>query len=229
MNDLLRVYLDPAEIGLDGYPYAWHGKYPTVGVGPRLSYELVNSRDAEEPNSIKDFIRERDGHRCLRCGHPYRKGEHGRGEWSPCDEHCDHGSPVGLIEPEVLRQTREVNGPVIPLAIGQHIHVSSAFATARSRSKSKPYMVIAQWRILTVHHLGEKHDCRWFMLVSLCQRCHLAVQAKVQMNRIWPWEHSNWFKPFAAAWYAWVYEDREITREEAEERMEELLAYERLL
>lgn len=30
------------------------------------------------------------GHRCIRCGHPYVKGTHGTGEWSPCDQHCTH-------------------------------------------------------------------------------------------------------------------------------------------
>jgi len=33
---------------------------------------------------------ERAGHRCIRCCHPYRKGEHGNGEWSPCDAQCAH-------------------------------------------------------------------------------------------------------------------------------------------
>lgn len=33
---------------------------------------------------------ERAGHRCIRCAHPYRKGEHGKGEWSPCDVKCTH-------------------------------------------------------------------------------------------------------------------------------------------
>ncbi len=45
---------------------------------------------------------ERAGHRCVRCGHPYRKGEHGKGEWSPCDDKCHHEGPVRLSQwPEV--------------------------------------------------------------------------------------------------------------------------------
>lgn len=36
------------------------------------------------------------GHRCVRCYHPYRKGTHGNGEWSPCDDLCSHGEPVRL-------------------------------------------------------------------------------------------------------------------------------------
>lgn len=34
------------------------------------------------------------GHRCIRCGHPYVKGQNGNGEWSPCDEKCTHGGPI---------------------------------------------------------------------------------------------------------------------------------------
>jgi hypothetical protein len=30
------------------------------------------------------------GSRCVRCHHPYVKGAHGNGEWSPCDCHCRH-------------------------------------------------------------------------------------------------------------------------------------------
>jgi hypothetical protein len=83
----------------------------------------------------------------------------------------------------------------------------------------------AQWRILTVHHLnGIKHDCRWWNLVSLCQRCHLTIQAKVRMERPWTKEHSEWFKPYVAGYYAWSLLGEELTREETMARLEELLA-----
>lgn len=39
-------------------------------------------------------------------------------------------------------------------------------------------------------------------------------------------EHSEWLKPYVAGFYAWKYEGKEITREEAIARMPELLAYE---
>lgn len=44
-----------------------------------------------------------------------------------------------------------------------------------------------------------------------------------------PWflEHSLWLKPYVAGFYAKKYEGKEITRQEAIERMDELLAYER--
>jgi hypothetical protein len=39
-------------------------------------------------------------------------------------------------------------------------------------------------------------------------------------------EHSDWIKPYIAGFYAKKYENRLITRHEAEERLEELLSYE---
>lgn len=86
---------------------------------------------------------------------------------------------------------------------------------------------LAAWRVLTVHHLlggaDGKRDLRWWNLVALCQRCHLTIQAKVQMERMWPYPHSEWFKPYAAGWYAWSYLREELSREEAVARMDELL------
>jgi hypothetical protein len=38
--------------------------------------------------------------------------------------------------------------------------------------------------------------------------------------------HSDWIKPYVAGFYAHKYEGRDITREEAESRLDELLAYE---
>jgi hypothetical protein len=88
--------------------------------------------------------------------------------------------------------------------------------------------VAARWRILTVHHLnGNKADCRWWNLAALCQRCHLRVQRVVVMERVWPWEHSLWFRIHAAAWYAHAYLGEDLTREETLARLEELLALER--
>jgi hypothetical protein len=84
--------------------------------------------------------------------------------------------------------------------------------------------VEAKWRILTVHHLnGVKYDCRWWNLVSLCQRCHLTIQGKVRMERPWVLEHSDWFKPYVAAYYASVFLNEDLTREQTEERLDELL------
>ena len=56
--------------------------------------------------------------------------------------------------------------------------------------------------MLTVHHLDMiKSNCAWWNLAALCQRCHLVIQAKVVMNRGWMFDHSEWFRPYAAAFY----------------------------
>lgn len=198
VSELLRLY-ESSELGRDGYPLAWH-------LGP-----------GEFP-AIKDYVRELAEHRCVRCQHPYRNGEHGTGEWTPCDERCEHEGPLRVVEdrdPDTLEAVRwqrlnpELNAGVM--------------------AAKWAFPVEARWRILTVHHLtGEKADCRWWNLVAVCQRDHLYLQGRVQMDQIWPWEHSEWFRPYAAGFYAWKYLGEDINRNEADERMEELLGLERV-
>lgn len=85
----------------------------------------------------------------------------------------------------------------------------------------------AQWRVLTVHHLtGDKLDCRWWNLAALCQRCHLEIQGRVRMEQVYVGEHSPWFRPYAAGYYAWTYLNEDLSREQATERLDELLALE---
>jgi hypothetical protein len=85
----------------------------------------------------------------------------------------------------------------------------------------------AQWRILTVHHLtGVKHDLRWWNLAALCQRCHLMIQGRVRMEQVFPHEHSEWFRPYAAGYYAATYLGEDLTRSETDARLDELLALE---
>lgn len=82
--------------------------------------------------------------------------------------------------------------------------------------------------VLTVHHLdGNKCNLRWFNLVALCQACHLSIQARVQLEQVWPWEHSDWFKPYVAGWYAWRYLGLYLPRWAVVTRQEQLLALER--
>ncbi|NOT09105.1 MAG: HNH endonuclease [Gemmatimonadales bacterium] len=56
---------------------------------------------------------------------------------------------------------------------------------------------------LTVHHadLNPANNV-WWNLLALCQRCHLSFQARVVPEQAYLWEHSAWFKPFAAGYYA---------------------------
>jgi hypothetical protein len=48
------------------------------------------------------------------------------------------------------------------------------------------------------------------------------------MSRVWPWEHSDWFKPYVAGYYAHVYLGEDITREQVSERLDDLLSLERI-
>lgn len=122
----------------------------------------------------------------------------GAGEWSRCDSICTHDGPVRGY------LTGQLDGLVQE----------------------------ARWRILTVHHLRlgleAKRDLRWWNLAALCQRCHLQIQGKVVMERIWPWSHTEWFEPYAAGWYAWAYLGEDLTRDETMARLDELLALERV-
>ena len=222
MSDPLRVYFDPAEIDGDGYPYNWSRPgWIFPGDDPRIIKQtsvVPNNATVVSP-AIKDLIRERDGHRCLRCGHPYRKGEHGNGEWSPCDERCTHGLPMRVLH----RSGGETT--ILRHETGLSAHRPAGALVAVSSPHGE--IVEAQWRILTVHHLnGIKHDCRWWNLAALCQRCHLSVQTRVVMDREYDRPHSEWFAPFAAAWYAVKYLGEELTREQVDERLDELLELE---
>jgi hypothetical protein len=212
MSDaLLRLYLDPAEIDQrDGYPHRWHTALwgePELGEGYSLSAKMLEPR-------IPDYVRELAGHRCVRCRHPFVVGET-PGEWSPCDEQCRHSGPARF----------RWDGPDwLPL------ETSFGFDIGKSMREGQLWeaSVEAQWRVLTVHHLnGVKADCRWWNLASLCQRCHLTIQAKVWMDRPWNKPHSAWFQPYAAGWYAWRYLELELSREETMGRLEELLLLER--
>lgn len=154
---------------------------------------------------IKHLVREQAGHRCVRCSHPYPPNivvSYPRGEWTLCDERCTPEGPWML------------NGKL--------------YTTDQPISKWRILTIhqpLAHWRILTVHHLdGNKLNCRWWNLVALCQRCHLEIQGKVHLHRPWPWPHSEWFRPYVAGYYAWKHCKHELTRDEVEARMDELLA-----
>ena len=82
-------------------------------------------------------------------------------------------------------------------------------------------------KILTTHHFdGDKSNDEWWNLLALCQVCHLHIQGKVDPEIPYFLEHSEWIRPYVAGFYARKYEGRNITREEAHARMNELLSYE---
>lgn len=174
-----RVY-QPSECRPDGYPWNW----------PELNAATVVEA----------------GHRCLRCKHPYVKGQHGpRGEWSVCDEKCVHRGPIRYDPDSEPEEAQVITG--LKVASGTPVE--------------------ARWRILTVHHLRPGHenkrDCRWWNLLPLCQRCHLLIQGKVKPDRPYPWPHRDWFQLHVAGFYAAKYLQEDLSRTEVEERMEELL------
>ena len=161
--------------------------------------------------AIKDLIRELAGHRCVRCCHPFRVGKT-KPEWSPCDNICRHDGP--------MRGWSEYGDPV-----SEKTEAANLLDLLRCGDLS---LVEAAWRVLTVHHLtGEKADCRWWNLAALCQRCHLQIQGRVRMEQVYPHEHSDWFKPYAAGYYAATYLGEDLTRQETEARLDSLLALER--
>jgi len=122
---------------------------------------------------VKHLVREQAGHRCVRCGHPYVAGA---GEWSPCDERCSHRGPARL-------SYRADDGSDVE-------NLEHELATEAGVVVGYGKAVEARWRILTVHHLnGVKADLRWWNLAALCQRCHLTIQGRVVMERVWPWPH----------------------------------------
>lgn len=53
-----------------------------------------------------------------------------------------------------------------------------------------------------------------------------AMASPVHLTRPWRREHSDWFKPYAAGFYAWHFLGEEISRDEAMSRLDELLGLE---
>lgn len=196
-----RLY-GPDELGRDGYPPEWH-RIPQDS-GPWQMGPLYAPGDG-----LKHIVRKLADDRCVRCQHPYADGA---GEWSTCDERCTHRGPVRLIY--VADDDSRVD-------------VEHELATEANVVVGYGKTVLARWRILTVHHLdNDKANCRWWNLAALCQRCHLRVQGKVQMARVWPWEHTAWFRPYVAGFYAHTYLGEDLTRAEVDGRLDELLGLE---
>jgi hypothetical protein len=173
---------------------------------------------------IPDYVREQAGHRCVRCHHPFVVGET-PGRWSPCDERCAHYGPIRtrrLSSPQLREWEEFILNPRLDGPAGQYLWGDN------TDHEGDPDDVEAEWRVLTVHHLtGIKADCRWWNLVALCQRCHFSVQTRVVMDRPWNIEHSDWFKPYVAGFYASTILGEELTRQEVEARLDELLFLER--
>lgn len=171
---------------------------------------------ADNGKELRAASRAEAGHRCIRCGHPYppMKRED-RGEWSVCDEQCTHAGEVRVSD----------NYPYDPWEHLTFRHVVVAMIKPSSRFPNR--RVEARWRILTVHHFdGDKANDAWWNHLSLCQRCHLSFQTKVNPEIPFMFPHSDWLKPYVAGFYAKKYLGLDLTREQVAERLEELLKLE---
>lgn len=245
MSELLIDY-SGTDTGRDGYPHAWHRC-------PRCEGDGAACIDCLGAGSAKELVRQMAGHRCVRCGHAYRPGcgTWSAGELGSdviASEDGELAEPAGLFSwpEEKVNPPPEVPNPVLwsPCdALCTHGHGPAAPVRWRG-AEHRPWSLLspdyrgtiadvirsgseaqAAWRILTVHHLDEvKTNCRWWNLMSACQRCHLDIQRRVKMDRAYPWPHSEWFQPYVAGFYAWKYRGEDLTRPEVEARLPELLA-----
>ena len=237
MSTLYRVY-EPHELGDDGYPVAWHETikhdvraqaghrcvrcgHPFVVGESGESVSTGGSVDGVQDDLFDepDLERVRQGKRAVL--------------WSDCDDRCIHGGNVRMRHLNAsTSRWREVDlqgASVVNQLAYDVTHIAVDPVDPAESIGGGDLRIQAAWRILTVHHLnGRKFDCRWWNLAALCQRCHLTIQGKVQMERVYPFEHSDWFKPYAAGWYAYAYQGREITRDEAEADLDSYLALERI-
>lgn len=231
---VFRVYT-AEELGDDGYPHAWHQllkhqvraeaghrcircHHPyRVGVDgvmePVTSDVTALAASLHTTPDVLDHALELIADDTSQLDEPPRLAR--RQHWSACDAQCTHRGPYryrhGAADEWVYTPEDELW--IGEAGLGDDVGIE----------------IQALWRILTVHHLdGVKANCRWWNLVALCQRCHLTIQGKVQMARVWPWEHSEWFQPYVAGFYAATYLGEELTRSEVDARLDELLALERV-
>ena len=143
------------------------------------------------------------GWRCVRCDHPHESPK----ERIPCDAQCDLTRHPEVTE--VATRYYEKYGE----------HVEPVYGRIWPNQRQ---------RVLTVHHLdGDKGNSAWWNLAALCQVCHLQIQGRVEMRQRYILEHSDWFKPYVAGYYAKTYQDRHLTREEVMAELDELLQLER--
>ena len=56
----------------------------------------------------------------------------------------------------------------------------------------------------------------------------MSIQARVKPDQPYFFDHSKWFRIYAAGFYAKKYLGEDLTREQAEERLSELLELERV-
>lgn len=90
-----------------------------------------------------------------------------------------------------------------------------------------PHEPAAGYTLTVDHWDGDKANNRWWNLLALCQRCHLNVQARVIAERPWVFDHSPWFWPYVAGYYAHRYLGQDLDRATVEANIGAYLTLER--
>lgn len=156
----------------------------------------------EYPADWKDIaqrVKAEADNRCIRCGHP--DGDR-RTKAYNIEQHGEDGDyPLSVIGPD--------------------LYWRKDYAECDERCS---HPKDGKMRALTVHHLdGDKSNCRWWNLLALCQLCHLTIQGKVIPERPFLWEHSDWFKPYAAGFYSYWYAEDSATEREVRAHLDTFL------
>ena len=121
-----------------------------------------------------------------------------------------------------------ISGEYIPAKERKELHNSVRAAAGEKCVRCGHPDDYATGHVLTVHHFdGNKSNNSWWNLMALCQRCHLSVQGRVNPQMPYFLEHTAWAKPYVAGFYAKKYLHLDLTREQTEARLEELLELER--
>ena len=83
--------------------------------------------------------------------------------------------------------------------IAKHVKDEAGWRCVRCGAEHDPEI----GRTLTVHHLDlSPANCEWWNLLPLCQACHLSIQGRVDLRRRWFLDHTPWFWPYVAGYYA---------------------------
>lgn len=159
-------------------------------------------------DEIARAVKDAAGWRCIRCGHPYVLSFESEQE----------------AEDAMWRIFPASSGiKVQPIPSGGYL-IRSGILPCDEHCNGHRHEPVKQ-RVLTVHHLdGNKENCEWWNLAALCQVCHLQVQGKVKMDQAYLHPHTPWFRPYVAAYYAFTLLGEELTRDQVEARLCELLS-----
>lgn len=175
----------------------------------------------DEWPEIAARVREEAGNRCVRCRHRSDR------QWKALILTARHSSSAAQIDnplPSLMAACDDACDPDRHRRF-EPVDRSNLLDAATALDMSVTIIERVPQRVLTVHHLNEvKADCDWWNLAALCQVCHLVIQGKVEMSIPYIFDHSGWFQPYVAGYYAKTFLGADLTREEVSARLGELLA-----